>query len=61
MTKYRVELAQTVTEACSIEVEADTQVEAEDLAVARAEHGKVTWTFYEAHDGIEVIRSEIVS
>jgi hypothetical protein len=47
--KYRVEVKQTVIEACVIEVEADNEDDAREAAEKKAMAGDVQWEFDDSH------------
>jgi hypothetical protein len=53
MPKYRVEVLQTVLERCSVEVEADNEAQAKDIAITAA-LGSTEWKFEDSL-GAEVV------
>ena len=56
--KYRIDLTQTVTEGCTVYVEAEDQDAAENAALQLAVDGAVEWKFVEVEQEAEVIGSE---
>jgi hypothetical protein len=55
MTRYRVELAQTVIERATVWIEANSQDEAEALALAESAINLADWRFAESFGDIEVL------
>jgi hypothetical protein len=55
MATYRIELAQTVIERATVWIEANSQDEAEALALTESSIGFANWRFAESFGDIEVI------
>jgi hypothetical protein len=56
--KYRIDITQTVTEGCTVFVEADCQEEAEDAALELAKGNTVEFRFIDTIDDMEIINVE---
>ncbi len=50
MAKYRVEMSAPATVSTVVEVEADTEAQAEESAIALARQGDVIWNYEGADD-----------
>ncbi len=56
--QFKVELAQTIIERCTVYCEADSEIEAEGYAETKAMEGQVEWRFADTQGGIDIISIE---
>lgn len=60
MTKYRINLVQTVYESATLIIEAPNQETAEWLALDRANNGEdMEWEFADVAGDVEIVNAEI--
>ena len=63
MSKYRIGIVQQVWEEATIDIDADTQEEAETKAMEKIKEGGIEWRFLDvsADDGAEIVSCEVIT